>query len=137
MANNVRGQFEYPANVVAILRFAGGAIGKCSTLFDADIPYSFNIDLCGTEGTLRDNRVWSKRLFPGQTGWTAIQTVMPDSGSVFHHPFDAEIDELVAAIREGRETACSVADAYSTHELCLAIDRSLELGGQPVRLPLE
>jgi hypothetical protein len=30
-----------------------------------------------------------------------------------------------------------VADAYRTHEVCLAIDRSVELGGTPVRLPLE
>jgi len=30
-----------------------------------------------------------------------------------------------------------VADAYKTHEVCLAIDRSIELGGKPVPLPLE
>ena len=28
------------------------------------------------------------------------------------------------------------ADAYRTHEVCLAIDRSIAEGGQPVRLPL-
>jgi hypothetical protein len=30
-----------------------------------------------------------------------------------------------------------VADAFHTHELCLAIDRSIATGRQPVRLPLE
>ena len=59
------GNFEFDANVVAILKFDDGAIGKTSALFDAEMPYQFNIDLVGTEGTLRDNRVWSKRLLPG------------------------------------------------------------------------
>ena len=35
-----------------MLKFAGGAVGKTSALFDAEMPYQFNIDLAGTEGTL-------------------------------------------------------------------------------------
>lgn len=136
-ANNKKGKFEYPANVVAILRFEDGAIGKTSALFDADMPYAFNIDLAGTEGTLRDNRVWSRRLFPGQTSWTTMQTILPDSGAVDHHPFDAQMDHLVDCIREGRESHCNVADAYKTHEVCIAIDRSIAQHGRPVKLPLE
>ncbi len=134
--NNHKGKFVYDANMVAILRFANGAIGKTSTLFDAEMPYQFNIDLVGTEGTLRDNRVWSKRLFPGQTGWTTMQTIMPDSAAVEHHPFDAEVNHLVDCILEDRRSHCDVADAYHTHEVCLAIDRSAAQGGAPVRLPL-
>jgi predicted dehydrogenase len=136
-ANNVRGKFEYPTNVVAVLRLTSGAIGKTSCLFDCEMPYQFNIDLAGTEGTIRDHRIWSTRLFPGQTGWTQMQTILPDSGAVEHHPFDDEINHLVECILEGRESHVSVADAYKTHEVCLAIDRSIERGGQPVRLPLE
>jgi hypothetical protein len=30
-----------------------------------------------------------------------------------------------------------VADGYRSHELCLAIDRSIDQGGRPVALPLE
>ncbi len=135
-SNNHKGLYEYDANVVAVLKFDDGSIGKTSTLFDAEIPYSFNIDLVGTEGTLRDNRVWSKRLFPGQTGWNTMETITPDSGDVHHHPFDAQIDHLVDCIREDRESHCNIADSYRTHELCLAIDRSIDEGGRPVALPL-
>ena len=106
-------------------------------LFDCEMPYAFNMDLAGTEGTIRDNRIWSKKLYPGQTGWSTISTVLPDSGDVNHHPFDGEINHFVECIREGRESHCNVADGYRTHEVCLAIDRSLELGGFPVKLPLE
>jgi len=136
-ANNKKGKFEYPANVVAILRFDDGTIGKTSALFDAEMPYSFNIDLAGTEGTLRDNRIWSRRLFPGQTGWTTMQTILPDSGAVEHHPFDAQMNHLVECILEGKESHCNVADAYKTHEVCIAIDRSIAQHGRPVKLPLE
>jgi len=136
-SNNKKGLFEYDANVVAILKFRGGVIGKTSCLFDAEMPYAFNIDLAGTQGTIRDNRVWSKRLFPGQTGWTAFPTVLIDTPDVNHHPFDGEINHFVDCILQDRESHCNMADAFRSHELCMAIDLSLEQGGRPVRLPLE
>jgi predicted dehydrogenase len=137
MSNNRKGLFEYDANVAAIMTFQGGIVGKTSALFDCEMPYQFNLDLAGTEGTIRDNRLWSRRLFPGQTGWTTVPTILPDSADVRHHPFDAEISHFVECIRQDRESHCNIADAYRTHELCMAIDRSLEEGGRPVKLPLD
>jgi len=136
VANNERGLFEYPANVVAVLRFRSGIIGKTSVLLDCEVPYQFNMDLAGTEGTIRDNRLWSKRLLPGQTGWTTIPTILPDSGDVTHHPFDGEINHFVDCILQDRESHCNMADAFRSHEICLAIDRSLAEGGRAVTLPL-
>jgi predicted dehydrogenase len=135
--NNERGLFEYDANVAAIMKLQSGAIAKTAALFDAEMPYQLNIDLAGTEGTIRDNRIWSRRLFPGQTGWTTVPTILPDSADVNHHPFDAEMDYFVECILEDRQPHCNIADGYRSHELCMAIDRSIEQGGQPVRLPLE
>jgi len=136
VSNNQTGRFEYPANVAAVVTFADGSIGKTSVLLDACLPYQFNIDLVGTEGAIRDNRLWSKRLLPGQTGWTVMNTVLPDSGAVGHHPFDAQMQHLVDCIVRDEASHCDVADAFATHEVCMAIDRSAALGGQPVRLPL-
>lgn len=136
-ANNTKRLFEYDANVVAVMKFRSGIVGKTSALFDCEMPYQFNLDLAGTEGTIRDNRVWSKRLFPGQNGWATIPTILPDSADVFHHPFDAEINHFVECIRQDRESHCNIADAYRTHELCMAIDRSIADGGRTVKLPLE
>jgi predicted dehydrogenase len=137
LGNNRKGLFEYEANVVAVIRFQSGILAKTSALFDCEMPYSFNVDLAGTEGTIRDNRLWSPKLFPGQTGWTTVPTVLPDTADVSHHPFDGEINHFVDCIREGRESHCNIDDAYRTHELCLAIDRSIAEGGRPVRLPLD
>jgi predicted dehydrogenase len=136
-ANNRKGLYEFDANVVAVMKLADGTIAKSSSLLDAELPYALNIDLLGTEGALRDNRIWSRKVLPGQTTWTVMPTVMPDSGDVGHHPFDAQINHFVVCIREDRESHCNVADAYRTHELCLAIDRSAAQGGSPVKLPLE
>jgi predicted dehydrogenase len=134
MSNNIQGLYEYDSNVVATVKFQGGAIGKTSTLFDCEMPYTFNIDLAGTEGTLRDNRLWSPKLLPGQQDWATLPTIMPDSGDVHHHPFDAQIDHLVDCIRHDCESHCNVADAYHTHQLCLAIDRSIAEGGALVEV---
>ena len=131
ISNNKKGLFEYDANVVALCKFRGGIVAKTSVLFDCTMPYTFNIDFAGTEGTLRDNRLWSPRLLPGQTGWATIPTTMIDSADVHRHPFDDEINDLVRAIRQGGETDCSVADAYRSHELCLAIDRSFAARRRP------
>jgi predicted dehydrogenase len=136
LGNNPHKAYEYDANVVALVKFRKGAIAKSSVLLDCAMPYTFNIDLAGTEGTLRDNRLWSKRLLPGQTGWTTVPTSLLDTADVHHHPFDAEIGQLVDSILTNRESFATVADAYRTHELCMAIDRSLAMGGRPVTLPL-
>jgi len=137
LSNNKKGAYEYDANVVALCRFRQGVVAKTSVLLDCIMPYTFNVDFAGTEGTLRDNRLWSPRLLPGQTGWATIPTTMIDSADVHRHPFDDEINDLVSAIRNDGSTDCSVADAFVSHELCLAIDRSFAAGGRVVKLPLD
>ena len=62
-----------------------------------------------------------------------IRCAMPDSADVAHHPFQAEIDELVECVLAGRETSISVFDAQKTMEICLAADRSAEHPRPPGR----
>ena len=47
--NNLKRNFEFDANVVALFKFQDGKIGKTSALFDAEMPYAFNIDLAGAK----------------------------------------------------------------------------------------
>lgn len=136
LANNHKGLYEYNANVVAIIKFRSGVIAKTSVLFDAEMPYTFNVDLIGTEGATRDNRFWARKLLAGQNAWAEYSTITPDSADVHHHPFDAQINHFVQCIRDNHESHCNIADAYRTHELCLAIDQSVEEGGAAVKLPL-
>jgi predicted dehydrogenase len=55
---------------------------------------------------------------------------------VAHHPFQAEVDDLVAAILEDRPPLAALADAARSHEVCMAIDRSWA-EDRPVTLPLQ
>jgi len=129
------GECEYPGTIVAALKFENGRIGKVSATWDVRSPYTFSIELLGENGTLRDNRLYSKALLPGQTKFLEIPTILPDSGDVTHHPFQPEIDHLVDCILTNTESHVNLEDAVKTHEVCIAADMSAE-EGHPVRLPL-
>jgi predicted dehydrogenase len=126
---------EHPPNQAALVRFANGKAGKISACTEPWLPYQFNIDVLGSDGALRDNRFYSRRL-PGATDWATFPTVLPNSGLVEHHPFQGEIDHFIECIRTGTESHVNLRDAVNTHETCFAIDRSGQAGGPIVPLPL-
>jgi predicted dehydrogenase len=127
--------YEYDPTSVTLVKFEDGSLGKVASSLECVQPYVFNINLCGTEGTIRNNQLYSKRLMPGQTNFATIPTILPDSGDVTHHPFQGELDHLVDCILNGAEPICDLTDAAKTHEIVFAADRSAETGA-PVKLPL-
>lgn len=127
--------YEYAPTTVTLMQFADGRIGKCASCIECVQPYVFNINLVGTEGTIKNNQFYSKKLYPGQTSWTSVPTILPDSGDVTHHPFTPQIDHFIDCIRNNVESHCNIADAYKTHEVVFAADQS-GLEGKPVKLPL-
>jgi predicted dehydrogenase len=128
VSNRRNPEYEYDTNLIGLLRFAGGAIGKVSASFDVQCPYAFNIDLLGDKGVIRDNRIYARDFFAGQTGWVEVPTIRPDSGDVTHHPFVGEIDHFIDCIVTGRESHVNLADAARTHEVCYALDRAAAEG---------
>lgn len=126
----------YDPTTVMVCRFKDGTVGKTASILDCKMPYQFNVDVVGTQGTIRDNRLWSETLLPGQTSWSTIPTVLPDSGDVAHHPFNGQIEAFVAGILDGKPVLPDLDDAVKTHEILFAADRSAETG-RPVKLPLE
>jgi len=122
------------------------------------MPYTFQVELMGDRATMRQDLLqWEKapldlaalaaanpfddvRLEAGtdSVGRPAIRIrcAMPDSADVSHHPFQAEIDELVTCILERRETMLNVFDAQKTMEICIAADQSADQRGAVVDLPL-
>lgn len=127
--------WEYDPTTVLMVRFKNGAVGKVASILDCKMPYQFNVDVVGTAGTIRDNRVWSEKLFPGQTAWATVPTVLPDSGDVTHHPFDGQIEALAASILDGVKCLPDLEDAVKTHEVIFAADQAAT-NGKPVKLPL-
>lgn len=128
--------WEYAPTTLVICKFADSTLGKVASVLDCVMPYQFNVEVIGTKGTIRDNRVWSPELFPGQTDWVTIPTVLPNSGDVTHHPFNGQIEAFAASILDDVSCLPDLADALKTHELLFAADRSAATG-KPVKLPLE
>lgn len=136
-ANASRGNpldYEYEPNSVVLIQFEDGVMGKVATSLEHMAPYTFPITLMGNRGVIRDNRLFTK-MWPGQTGWAVIPTVLPDSGAVTHHPFLELVAHFVDCVLSGKESHVNVADAVKTHEICLAAEIS-KLEGRPVKLPL-
>ncbi|MCL5947361.1 MAG: Gfo/Idh/MocA family oxidoreductase [Chloroflexi bacterium] len=134
-AGNFTGRFEYEPTISALVRFSSGAIAKVAAIVEGNVPYTFNVRLHGDRGTIVQNRFISD-LFPGQTDWAEVPTIMPDTPQVAHHPFQGEMNDLVEAITENRPALVNIDDAVKTHELIFAAETSAREGGRPVRLPL-
>jgi predicted dehydrogenase len=153
--------YEWPTSIVVNARLEKGALGHVTSSTDFMLPYNFLVELMGDRATLRQDLIQSldgaggaldlaalsaANPFPDVTLEPAtdilgrpagrINCVMPGSADVSHHPFQAEMDELVSCVLENRESMLNVFDAQKTMEVCLAADRSASLGGTPVALPL-
>jgi predicted dehydrogenase len=148
--------YDYPTSIVVNMTLEGAALGHVTSSTDFMMPYTFLVELMGDRATLRQDVLqWldsgvdvdalrAANPFPDvsfepiadRPNTVRIRCVMPDSVDVTHHPFQAEIDELVTCVLEDRDTSISVFDAQKTMEICLAADRSAGHGGRPVALPL-
>lgn len=125
---------EYDDLEVLLVKYSNGAMSKVSVNFGCVMPYTFPIEIFGSKGTIRDNKLWSHK-YPGQRDWITIPTVMPESADVKHHPFQSEIDHLVQSILEDKDAHCNLADASLSQEITFAALRCYETK-QPVQIPM-
>ena len=126
--------YEYDTTSTAILKFADGSHGKCTSCIDCRQPYVFNVHLVGSEGTLWNDETWTTQLEglrPQE--WMKIPTAQAESGDVLDHPYPPQIDDFVAAVVEDRDPLVSFDEAFRTHRVMFAIEKSLA-EGRPVRL---
>lgn len=129
-----RKDFGYPPTYTATVAYKNGAVGKTGCSFEGESPYLFNTLIHGSKGSVVYDSFYFKGLFPGQTGWQKFTTIMPDSGAVSHHPFKFLIDDFIDAILHDRPSVNNIDETYRTHELCMAIDHSIETN-EKVELP--
>jgi UDP-N-acetyl-2-amino-2-deoxyglucuronate dehydrogenase len=127
-------KYEFDPVVVASVRFENGAVGKLSAVVDADAPYTFNVRLLGSSGSIQNNRVYSSERYPGVEDYWEFPTVSPDRDDVAHHPFAAEIAHFMDCIADDVESHASIHDSYRTMAVVFAIQASLAAGGRPVRV---
>jgi predicted dehydrogenase len=125
---------DYDATQALMLRFTDGTIGTITSMVEGNMPYSFNVRLHGTKGTLVQHRFYS-HIIEGQTDWAEVPTIMPDTAEVTHHPFQGEIDHFATCIVHDETPMPDIKDAVKTHEIIFAAEQSA-LDGRPVKLPL-
>lgn len=130
-----RKDYEYPPTYASVIKFANGKIGKTGNSFENECPYVMNIVLHGSKGAVFNEKFFTKEWFPGQEDWQEYKSTMLDSGDVEHHAFKGMVDDLVEAIINDKETVNNIESSAKSHELCLAIDKSIDTG-QIVKLPL-
>lgn len=129
-----REDFDYPTTFVATLRFEDNTVGKLSASLDGvSFPYQFNIDLLGSNGAIRGNRIYSSTLFPSQDRWMELPCSTPDSGVVSHHPFKEEIHAFSTALTRGSSLQPDILDGLRSMEISLAITESAQTG-KPVSI---
>jgi predicted dehydrogenase len=153
--------YQWPTSIVANLTMVDArrrqpVLAQLVSSTDLQMPYTFGVEMMGDRATLKDDLIlWKdvvmdidglRRACPFDdvkfhevrtaTGAAAIrvETEMPGSADVSAHPFQGEIDELVACILGNRETHLNVFDAERTMRVCLAADRSADRGGRVVRV---
>ena len=118
--------YEYPTTTTTMLKFANGATGKTTSCIDCLQPYYFHVHLVGSEGSLLDNRFYSKKL-PGMVKerWSTLETALIDSGDVSDHPYQPQFQSFVDSIRDNTTMKWTDFDtAFETHRVVFAADRS-------------
>jgi len=126
--------YEYTTSSVTILKFKGGRIGKCAAIVDCLQPYYFHTHLCGSEGSLLDNKFHSMKLQTNKHAWSTLAMKMLDSGDVSDHPYQAQFDKFFESISANKEMPLtSLKDAMRSHEVIFAADKSAATG-KSVRL---
>jgi len=61
---------EYPGTISVNVKFCDGKVGRTTTTFDVRMPYVFNIGVYGTEGSIRNDKVFAPKL--GSSGFCVL-----------------------------------------------------------------
>ena len=127
--------YEYDTSSVTLIRFADGSVGKCAAIVDCLQPYYFHTHLCGSEGSLLDNKIHSMKLSLNKQHWSELSMKMLDSGDVSDHPYQTQFQAFFDALDAGKEMPLTnFAAALKTSEVMFAADKSAAEGGRQVKL---
>ncbi len=114
--------------VIASLKFANGAVGKCLVSVGAPRPYSMTFNLYGTGGTVEEDRLFLSEF--GEVEAFA-QMPMPVEGEV--HACGEELEHFLDCIEAGSTPMIDARDGARTVAACLAVAESISTG-QPARV---
>ena len=141
---NIWHKIESEDTGVAIVQFQSGALGVLQGATSLGKAQPKRLEFHGDAGTIilenDEAIVWDINdgsAAPGSVGQRAVRKVAgKDARDVSHIGHKKHIEDLAAAIRDGRSPSITGRDARVPLELILAIYESAKVGGNPVALPL-
>ena len=127
--------YEYHTSSVTIVHFANGAVGKTAAIVDCLQPYYFHTHLCGSQGSLLDDKFHSMKLHTDKHHWSKLSMKMLDSGDVSDHPYQSQFQAFFDALDAGKPMPLtSFEESLKTFEVIFAADKSATQGGAPVKI---
>lgn len=127
--------YEYDTSSVTILHYKNGKVGKCAAIVDCLQPYYFHTHLCGSQGSLLDDKFHSMKLKTDKGAWSKLNMKMLDSGDVSDHPYQTQFEAFFDALNEGRDMPLtSFRESLRSFEVLFAADKSAAEGGRLVKL---
>ncbi len=127
--------YQYDTTSVTLVNFKGGKVGKCASVVDCLQPYYFHTHLCGSEGSLLDDKFHSMKLHTDKGAWSKLNMKMLDSGDVSDHPYETQFAAFFEALSENKPMPLtSFRESLRSFEVLFAADKSAAEGGRPVKL---
>lgn len=137
-ADHLRREIEADDTTAAVARYANGAMGVIQAMTSVEPRLPDRLEFHGTKGSIQlSNYRISGWSVPGAEGWPAEveaeeQALLPGAGNLETVGHNAQIADMVAAIREGRPPAVSGEEGRRSLEICLAIYESARTGREVV-----
>lgn len=127
--------YEYATSSVTILKFADGRIAKVASIIDCMQPYYFHMHLCGSNGSVLDDKFTSVKWDGlGKDRWSKLGVPVVDSGDVSDHPYQPQFQAFVDALKRNKPMPhTDFATAFETHRVLFAADKSAA-EGRPVKV---
>ena len=109
--------------VIASLKFASGAVGKCLVSGGAPRPYSMTFNLYGTQGTVEEDRLYLREF-----GEVEAFAKMPMQVEGEVHACREELDHFLDCMEANRQPMIDVREGARTVAACLAVAESVTTG---------
>ncbi|MCC7370719.1 MAG: Gfo/Idh/MocA family oxidoreductase [Chloroflexi bacterium] len=137
-ADHLRRDIEADDTTAAVARFTNGAMGVMQATTSVEPRLPDRLEFHGTKGSvqLSSYRIASWSV-PGAEGWPAEveaeeQRLLPGAGNLETIGHNAQIADMIEAIRDGRPPAVSGEEGRASLEVVLAIYESARTGREVV-----
>ena len=124
-SNQILGHVGVCDCVTADLRFEAGCLGRLFVTMGAVRPYSIDITIYGTRGTVMNDKVFFES-YPVERGFETIPVEYKEE----HPYFPEEQADLIDAIENDRDPLVTLKDGARTAMACLAVVEAIQTGGK-------